>query len=317
MPSPIQDSEVEGPSNHMSPRQIELDYLWSWYRCTQYEGRAHDWNGVANVGHIEHEVIARSGNIPPGFYDAGDSTVPLKFREPSTPYHLAKVFVNRFTSLLFSAKRHPKIEADDPDTEEWLNGFAEATRLWANMLRARTYGGAMGSVGLGFKFVRGKPFVEIYDPRWCKPEFSDRDLLTVKKLEKLYQFVEQEQNEDGEWEEVRYWYRRVITQQADIEWAKVLVVDNELPNWLHERSNAVQHNYGFCPIVWVQNQQVDDEDDGDSDCHGCYKIFGRIDALLSQADRGTVANCDPSLVISSNAEFDEVRKGSGNALHVE
>jgi hypothetical protein len=316
-PSPIQDQEISGPTNHLSPRQVELDRLWRYYRCTNYAGRKYDWNGHENVGHVEHDIIAHTGQMPPGFYDAGGSMVPLKYREPSTPFYLAKVIVNRFTSLLFSTKRHPQVEADDPMTEDWLNGFAEATRLWATMIKARAYGGAMGSVGLGFKFVRGKPFIEVYDPRWCTPEFSDRNLLTVKRFEKLYQFVQQVRNLEGEWEDKWFWYRRVINDQRDVVWPKVEVKANEEPRWERERSVIYEHNFGFCPVVWIQNQQVDDDIDGDADCHGVFSLIDRIDQLWSQADRGTIANCDPSVVLSSDSSFDEIKKGSGNALHVE
>jgi hypothetical protein len=301
----------------MSRRQCGLDRLWRYYRCSQYEGRRYDWNGHENVGHIEHDIIAHSGAIPPGFYDAGGEMVPLKFREPSAPYHLVKVIVNRFSSLLFSNKRHPQIEADDPQTEDWLAGFAEATRLWSKMLKARTYGGAMGSVAVGFKFVRGRPHVEVHDPRWCIPRFTDRETFKVGRLEKLYQFVEQELNEDGEWEDVWYWYRRLITESSDIVWPKVEVEANESPSWAHESFTKVDHGFGFCPVVWIQNVEIDDDVDGDPDCHGIYQTTESIDGLWSQATRGTISNCDPGVVISSDSEFDEVRKGTGNALHVE
>lgn len=317
MTSPVMDSDITGPTNFLSQRQIELDHYWRYYRCSNYEGRKYNWNGHENVGHIERDVIATSGNLPPGFEDPYGQMVPLEFREPSTPFYLPKVVVNRFTSLLFSSKRHPRIECDDPVTEDWIAGFVEETRLWANMIRARTYGGAMGSVGIGFKFVKGKPFVEIHDPRWSTPTFKDRDLLTVGKFEKLYQYVDQVRNEEGEWEDRWFWYRRLITEQADIVWPKVPVEANEEPIWSRERCLTVQHNFGFCPVVWIQNQQVDDSIDGDPDCHGIYELSERIDVLWSQADRGTVANCDPSVVISSDAEFDQIKKGSGSALQVE
>jgi hypothetical protein len=317
IPSPIQSKEVDGPTNHMSPRQNGLDRLWRFYRCSNYVGRKFDWNGHENMGHVEHDIVAHTGFIPPGFTDAGGAMIPLKFRAPSTPYFLSKVIVNRFTSLLFSAKRHPKIACDDPLTEDWLQGFAEATRLWANMIRARTYGGAMGAVGLGFKFIDGQPFVEVHDPRWCTPTFTDRDLLTVGRFEKLYQYTQPGKNEKGEWEDKWYWYRRLIDKRRDIVWSKIEVKSNETPNWRREKFHAVEHGYGFCPIVWVQNQQVDDDIDGDADCHGVFELIERIDCLLSQADRGTIANCDPTLQIASDSDFEMIKKGSGNALHFE
>lgn len=307
-----------GPTNQLSYRQQTLDHYWRYFRCSNYEGRKFDWHGNESMGLVETDAVARSGAIPPGFYDAGGGMIPLKFRKPSTPYYLGKVVVHRFTSLLFSSSRHPKIEADDPVTADWLNGFAEATRLWAHMIRVRTYGGAMGSVGLGFKFVRGKPHVEVHDPRWCTPVFEDRDLLILSSMEKLYQFPETVKNSEGEWEEQWFWYRRLITKTHDVVWPKV-PVDEEgaQPNWERERCVSVEHNLGECPVVWIQNQPVEDDTDGDPDCHGCFELIERIDALYSQADRGTIANCDPSVIVTSDAEFDNIQKGTGNALQVE
>jgi nucleoside-diphosphate-sugar epimerase len=64
--------------------------------------------------------------------------------------------VNRFTGLLFSERRHPRVRTlADPDTENWLEGFIDQTRLWAWMMFARTHGGSMGTTCVGFKFVEG------------------------------------------------------------------------------------------------------------------------------------------------------------------
>jgi hypothetical protein len=186
------------------------------------------------------------------------------------------------------------------------------------MLLARTYGGAMGSVGLGFKFVEGEPIVEVHDPRWCTPAFTDRHTGAVKSIEKRYQFVDHVRAPDtGEWEEVWYWYRRVIDDQTDTVWDRVLCEDGIEPKWNRLPNVEVKHNLGFCPVVWLQNQPMEDSIDGDSDCHGVYDLIETIDALYAQANRGTIANADPTLKIISDAEFDNVSKGSTNALQVE
>ena len=296
-----------GPTDALSPRQIELDKNWRHYRCQNYDARSYDWNGCQITGQAETDVIANSGVIPAGFYDAGQ-TLPLKFRKPNAPYYLAKVIVDRFTSLLFSKKRHPRITCEDPRTENWLNGFAEATRLWAQAIQMRTYGGAQGAVALGFKFVNGKPHVEVHDPRWCQPDFEDRAMLTVARFEKRYQYPETVRNEDGEWEEQFFWYRRLIDEDCDIVWPKVKVESADEPAWENERYSRVDHNFGECPIIWIQNNPVEDAIDGDSDCHGTYDTLEEIDALLSQATRGTKANCDPTLGVSSDAEFDDIKR---------
>lgn len=312
-PEVVNDGSGGAPMG-MSNRQLELNHLWTYFRCLNYATRKVSWDGSEHVEHLEREAVVSAGFIPPGFYDAGQ-TFPLKFRRPDVPYYLAKVIVNRFTGLLFSKKRHPRISCpDDPRTEDWLLGFAEATRLWSRMHLARTYGGAMGSVGLGFVFKDGRPKVEVHDPRWCTPEFEDRDELIVSRFEKRYQYPKELRGPDGEWYQGWFWYRRVIDDQSDTVWPAVPVEDNEEPNWESERSISTPHGFGFCPLVWCQNTEVQDDIDGDPDCWGAYDMIESIDQLSSQAKRGVLANCDPTTVISSDGEFDEIRKGSDNAL---
>ena len=309
--------EGGGPAGGMSARQAELNRLWAFYRCMNYEGRKIDWDGRDHVGHIEQESIATAGFIPPGFYDAGGAMMPLKYRRPSAPYHLAKVIVSRFNGLLFGSKRHPKIAVpDDELTEDWLNGFVESTRLWSRMVLARTYGGAMGSVAMSFGFRHGRPKVEVHDPRWCFPEFSDREEMIVEKMEKRYQYPDTIRDpETGQMVEGWFWYRRVIDAEKDVLWGRVPVMDGEEPRWNQYRSITTTHNYGFCPVVWVQNNEMQDDVDGDPDCHGTYEMIETIDALISQANRGILSNCDPTLHISTDDDIpDGLRKGSDNAI---
>ena len=68
----------------LSPRQQELNRLWAWYQCAAYDARRVDWDGKEHLDPIEHEVVARGGYIPPGFYSA--ATLPIKFRRPTAPY---------------------------------------------------------------------------------------------------------------------------------------------------------------------------------------------------------------------------------------
>jgi hypothetical protein len=67
-------------------------------------------------------------------------------------------------------------------------------------------------------------------------------------------------------------------------------------------------------MIWVQNLPVQDDIDGDPDCVGIDDLCNQIDALLSQANQGILANCDPTLKIISDAELDGIKKGSKNAI---
>lgn len=278
-----------GTNQFLSGRQSALDFLWRHYRCENYDGRKFDWNGHEARSKLEHDELTQGGVIPPGYYDAGQDA-PLSFRKPTAPYYLPKVIVDRFTAMLFSAKRHPRLTSPDPVTEDWLTGFAEATRLWAKMIQSRRFGGAMGSVALSFKFVEGRPIVEVFDPRWCDISYSDRDAGRVDMCEVRYQYSAEVRQEDGTWETAHYWYRRILTLTLDTVWPKV-EVGREEPNWDKERHIETEHGMGVCPVYWIQNLPVLDSVDGDPDCQGVMDTTEAIDALTSQAILGTVRNC--------------------------
>lgn len=305
----------------LSGRQMQLNHLWGFYTCSAYANRKTDWDGHEHLDSLESDVVTQSGLVPPGYVDVGGQTLPLKYRRPTAPYWLARVIVNRFTGLLFAKKRRPKVEVpDDVRTEDWLEAFAKETRLWSRMTLARTYGGAMGSVGVGFKFVNGRPVVEVHDPRWCTPSFEDDATRVLDGFEKRYMFPREFQDAEGEWVIGDFWYRRVITTESDTVWPAVPVPpDGEEPDWYNARYKRLEtvHGLGFVPVVWIQNHELQDSLDGWCDCEGTLQMCQEIDALQAQASRGVKANCDPTPVIASDREWDEVQKGSQNALIVE
>jgi hypothetical protein len=293
----------------MSPRQMELNHLFSIYRSAQYETCSSEWDGSQKISRIDREAINSGAYIPPGFYDLG-AMLPLRFRKPTAPYPLARVIVDRFTSLLFSEKRHPRIKIEDDDaTDDYVQALVEASRFWPTWMQARGLGGAMGAVAVGFSILNGKPHLELFDPRWATPTFVSRTGNELKRLEVLYQYPREiYDGETGVWREVPYWYRRVIDAERDIVYRSVPVTD-EAPVWQVE--NEVVHGLGEVPVVWVQNTPTQDDADGDSDFHGVLEMLHAIDQLLAQAQIGTIANADPTLVISTDAALPpDLAKGS-------
>lgn len=316
------EEEGPGPSGPLTARQLELNRLWTFYRCANYDNRRTAWDGSPVLDHLEMETIVTAGFTPAGYFDAGGSTLPLRFRRPTAPGYLTKAIVSRFNGLLFGAKRHPNVVvADDPKTDDWITGFCEVTRLWSKMLLARTYGGAMGSVGVGFVFKNGVPRVQVHDPRWCNPTFEDREEFVLRRFEKRYQYRDQIVLPSGDTEERWFWYRRVIDKEKDVVWPRVPVEDvgqqdqHGEPKWSRYEKLVTHHGFGFVPVVWIQNNEVQEDIDGDPDCHGAYDMIEEIDMLVSQSNRGIVANCDPTLHISTDDEVpDNLRKGSDNSI---
>jgi hypothetical protein len=293
----------------MSPRQQSLNHLYAIYRAEQYESCRVEWDGSQRVGLIESEAVATGAYIPPGFYDMG-AMLPIRFRKPAAPYPLARVIVDRFTALLYSEKRHPKVKVlDDDQTDDWVQAMISDTRFWAMCLQARTLAGAMGSVCVGFSIINGKIHLEVFDPRWTTPTFRSRTSNELERVEILYQYPrEMVDPATGVWTDVPYWYRRVIDAERDVVFRSIPVTD-EVPVW--EVKHEVFHGLGEIPCVWVQNTPTQDDVDGDSDFHGALDMLHAIDQLLSQAQIGTIANADPTLVISTDAQLPpELSKGS-------
>jgi hypothetical protein len=304
----------------LTERQQELNHLWAIYRCQQYESRKLDWNGREHLDRMSSEVVAHAGYLPPGFVNGAQQSnagFPLKFRRPTAPYSLPKTIVDRFSGLLFSEQQHPEVKVEgDPNTEDWLRAVVQVSRLWQQLFLARTYGGAMGSVAIGFQFVNGKPVVEVHDPRWLFPEFVEHGSMELVALEKRYRYPKEILDPQTlKWATKEFWYRRVIDKEKDTLFEPAAVEQGEEPEWVVAREAV--HNFGFCPVVWVQNAPVQDSEDGDPDLPpAAFQTAEAIDALIAQAHRGIIANCDPTLVITSKAELNEVRVGSDNALRV-
>ncbi len=302
----------------LSERQLELNRYLSFYATTQYDSRQVTWDGRKVLSPIERESIARSTVMPMGFYDPGGmfDEMPLSMRLPVAPYHLVRVVVNRFTGLLFAAGKHPQVRAaGDPQLQSWVEGLVSAARLWIRLAHARCLGGAMGSVGVSFRFRNGKPLIEAHDPRWCTPEFLDVATGEISALEIRYQYPREVRRPDGILDTEPYWYRRTIDEEQDIVYAPAPVGEGDEPLWQVQSGGA--HGCGECPAVWIRNTPTQ-ECDGEPDCLGIFEAQEAIDRLLSQADQGAVENADPTLgIFSDDWKQDSVKKGSRNALKAE
>ena len=138
----------------LSERQLRLNNLWAWYLGLNYDTRNHEWDGSEVVDQLSAQAICSSGIVPPSYWQ--HDNLPLRFRRPSAPYRLVTVITNRFSGLLFSAKRHPTfLAAGASDVEDYATALADAARLWPTMILARQYGGSMGSVAMSFKYIEG------------------------------------------------------------------------------------------------------------------------------------------------------------------
>jgi hypothetical protein len=188
---------------------------------------------------------------------------------------------------------------------------------WRGWSSARDYGGSQGSVVPGVKLRKGRPLLDVLNAKWCTPQWTDGDPESeeLDSLEVLYKrpFGRYEQQRDGPvWKEGLEWYRRIITRDEDV--AMVAPVEQKGAAWTL-LGEPVAHGLGFVPYVWVRNSVVlGDPLDGKPDCDQQWDNLDAIDALLSQAFRGTHYNADPTLVVKSKRPTATVRTGSSTAI---
>lgn len=302
---------------NMSPRQLMLDRLWKEYCCTQYDNCRVDWNGQEIPDPVEREAVVQAGFIPAGFYSVGQE-LPVKFRKPSAPSGMTRLVVSRFTGLLFSDRTHPRIIVPgDPDTEDYLQALAEASQLWACMSEAREFGGATGDACVGFKFVDGELQIEVHDPRFIRPKFKPGASKTLAELEIRYIYHQEDWDPDTQdWVTYPVWFRRVINESSDIVYEPEWVTKDE-PEW--QEAEHVDHGFGFCPVIWIQNIPVQNDVDGLPDVpQSARETIHQIDMLDSQAHKGTLANCDPTTVVKTDNEpEDDLMRGSDGGIQVE
>jgi len=305
----------------MSPQQQELNWRLKWYAGLQYAGYARDWDGDHAKSHLDMEVMTSAYITPPGFIDNSGSDIPVKLRRPRSPYQLARKVIDRFTGMLFGEKTHPRLTSlGDEATTDYLLGLLEAAHFWERCMFARGLGGATGTVGMGFKFVEGVPEIEVFDPRWIRPKFKDRDKLVLEAMEYRFMFpmdVEDEK-EPGRFITAHFWDRRVITETHDITYKPVRVRPEQRGEPFWEEDQVVEHGFGFCPVIWIQNLAASDGSPyGECDIEGLHDMIREIDQLNSSATTWILLSCDPTLVFSGgNKPPSGLKKGSGNPIHL-
>jgi len=310
-------------------RYRELDRREAHYRCRQYEHQKLDWWGRA----AEYtETISPGAVFPMGFEPAGGRQIPdgvtVRDKRPTAPLQLVKQIVDRFTEMVFSDERKPKITVDrDPDTQALLEEIQKESDFWPIMRGARDKGGSIGSVLMTVHLREGRFAYEIHNTKDCTVLWKDKRTWSPQAILKMYRYPVEEDVVDkktGELigtREVTYLYRRIITDQVDVVYMPVKMEPGQMnADWVADPALTVEHNLGYFPGVWIQNKQDSDSLDGDADCEGAWQLCDAADRLTSQMNYGVLHNLDPTPVIGVDEKQIVVagglRKGSDNALYV-
>lgn len=281
-----------------------LDRMEAYYRCAQDEHKAYDWDGYF-LGY------GAEADIAPGWF------VPYKRRKPSSRYDLAKVIVNRLSSMLFGSDRFPEIRVPgDPEAEDYVKALSDAARLPARMAEARSLGGACGSVCLSWGFVSGRPRVEVHNSKHVTVlRWADQSEWKVGAAIKAFVFPRQVV-ENGKIKVKDFFFARYWDENVEIVWEPMPREVAQTGRWVDWRHRRIAHAGDSTPFYWVQNHPDSESPDGESDFAGLCDTLDEINQLLSATGRGTKANVDPTLVLRMDPAMNEgtIKRGTDNVI---
>lgn len=304
-----------------SERYQDLDRRQQYYDCTQHNQKRFDFDGrILMVGTTELAYTQ-----PMLSSEKASWNVPLRSRRPSAPYRLARAIVNAFTNFVFGEGRFPSIRVPgDDDSQDFMQTCSKLGHLGLKMVVARNMGGSVGTVGLSYSYVAGRPRFNVHNGKNLFVQaWQDRDALIPAHVTECYQVTQEEWDPQKKAVvKVPYWHRRDWTMSSEIAFDLVRVEEDVEPDWeaaVNEEKSA-QHGDHDPHFVWVQNVPVEGSIDGLPDYEGQYESLDEIDTLLSVIVRGAKLNLDPTLVIKEDRLLIQrfgLKKGSDNALVVD
>lgn len=304
-------------------RQQALSRLDDFYRCREYDHLEWSWEGL-KADQVE-TISPGSIVVPQGMIQPMEG-LSTRQRRPVAPSRLAKMIVSRFTDLLFSEGRIPKVVVTgDEEAHDFVSAVFAASQFWRSMIQARNYGGSMGSSLVVVVLERGRFAYSAISPR-CVREVAWRDWDRKVPSAVLIQYdYEVERTEvDGDGRPVvrvdRMTYRRIVDEQVDVVFEPTRSEPGrDAPVLVEQR--RIEHRLGRFPGAWIQNLPVEAaEFDGEPDCDGAFQLIEAVDRLNSQSYRGLNYNQDPTLAFGRDRKLEQLqvplRKGSENALNL-
>lgn len=293
-----------------------LQFRNNYYECKQHDSKRWDFDG--RVSTMRTGTPGSTGFV--GMEKPMDY-VPFSQRRPSAPIRLAKVIVDRFTSMLFGEELFPTFQVlGDKEAADFTGALSKAGKLPVKMILARNIGGATGSVGISWCFYNGKPRYAVHNPKNIYVHsWEDRGELIPRHVSEVYLYYEVQWDPKKKVFANKYfWYRRDWTPDWDIQFMPIEFDPAKPTYWEPDLKKSTNHGDGLCHFVWIQNLPSE-EVDGFPDYEGVYDKLDEIDIISSVISRGTKANLDPTVVLKVDPDLigrRGISKGSDNYLNV-
>lgn len=248
--------------------------------------------------------------------ERSENPVPLKKRKPKIIYPFAQLLSERVASKLLGKSVFPKLDIpEDPDTTELMKLVVNSTYMRALLLKAIEKFVSHNSVFVRFKIVAGNLKYECFNPKYCYPEFDDKDELVKMTIKYVY---DDHEDLDGEGRPKKKWYKMELGQVNDILYDNPSYVAENEPDF--QVVGSVKHDLGFVQGEWFRNGYNRHSPDGDgmSIVEKCFNFMDALNYNLSQSDKAVLYGQDPQLIVKGmdEDEIDELIKSSSKGWNL-
>lgn len=274
----IQDGMATNSVMQGRCRTLKLDILDKYYNSTQYD-HLPQWQEC----------------------DGRDEHTPVRNRKPRIIFPFARVLSKRMASKLFGKSVFPSLTVeDDPDTEEFLNLISKTVNMRPRLMDMAKLLIGYSSAFIRFKIVGGFPKLEVFNSKWCYPQFDEIGNLESVRVQYVFKDPE---DLDGKGAPKEKWFRMDLGKETDILYnnPEFNESEKEPPFQVVERAD---HGFGFVQGEWFRTAEDIHSPDGEA---SIWEIMDFIDALnynLSQSDQATAYGVDPQLTLTGMDEED-------------
>ena len=279
-------------------RHQRLAHLEMYFLGKQYEGRRLDVNGY------QKDL--------PGAYGSTTMTPSWKERDPGSTWNMTGEAVGELTAWTLGADSWCAFTVvGDATGTDWLNAAIEVGGLQDIAVRARNWGGGLGTACVSFAVRQGKLSFETHNPRLCWVlAWADPVEHVPAVVAKVYRGDNPlAMNEDELPLMLRIWTENDETIYR-------LEKNKQTGRWQMVDPITAVHNLGRCLFVWHPQRSVDGAHDGTPDGEGTEGKIDEVNELLGAASATTKRNADDTLVIKEDPALNtgEVRKGGFNMI---
>lgn len=266
-------------------RSAKLDLYDSYVESTQYD-KLQPWE---------------SSSCDEGY-------VPIRKRKPRVVYDFPKRIITTFASKMAGHSVFPEFkingtEQSQLDDNEFLQILLKATKLESILPEAMRRMGTSGSVLLRFRINDlGAIRTEVFNAKYCYPEFDDNGELTSVTIKYVYEDVKDIDKETGK--PKQKWYRLDLGMQADVLFDNPEYEDNEEP--IFSPVSTAQHDLGYVQAEWFRMCEDRHTVDGPSLLEGgVLSLFDEINYSLSQSSQAISYAQEPQVAFSG-MDVDEI-----------